>query len=445
MKIRWICAFLAVLFVLACGCAKSGSGAENGTESEKKSETLWDKSVKAETRSLPEAAFAKGAEQCRAMAPDGVTFLMGACANPYLYNIETKESTYLLPADEETEEALRLGCTMPFAKGMEILAGGKRISSPEELEDLHGKTLVEAYLFAQDMGSFVSLKGTNTPQFVTDGNYMVLRDSNGLSWLVNCGDGTFRLSGNAAAGTGTYAALIGDQLYIYQRGLGELRVVDQTTGSEKTEDFRKAGKFRDAAGTVTGATCLSDGSICVVLMSTEMDMENGTDCAVVVRSPSGADSVYPLGKVAFNCTPDTILDAGGCLVALAMSNSYGQIYKIDRGTGAISLLFASEEERITEVPLEECSFTGGKVDRAEGIDALYCLEALSDGETILCQNMTGQIFLYRPSQSASQYLLSKNAVSPLLTVPYYCSNRYDTFFAPGVTDFDSYLKLKVKD
>ncbi|MBO4229711.1 MAG: hypothetical protein J5938_05125 [Clostridia bacterium] len=445
MKFRLISAFLAVLLVLACGCAKSGSGAADGTESAKKSETLWDKSVSVETRSLPEAAFQKGAKQCRAMAPDGVTFLMGGCANPYLYNIETKRSAYLLPADEETEETLRLGCTMPLAQGREILAAGKRISSQEELADISGKTLVEAYLFAQDMGSFVSLKGTNTPQFVTDGNYMVLRDNNGLSWLVDCDEGTFRLSGNMVADNGTFAALIGDRLYVYRRGFGEVLVRDVKTGKEKTEDFSKAGKFRDSTGTVIGTACLSDGSICVVLRSTDLDIENGSDCAVVVRSPSGSDSVYPLGKVAFNFTPDTILDAGGCLVALAISNPNGQIYKIDRSSGAICLLFASEEDRVREVPLEECSFTGGRADRPEGIDSLYCLETLSDGETILCQNTTGQLFLYRPSQSASQYLLPKDAASPLLLLPYYSSNHYDTFFAPGVTDFSSYLKLKVKN
>ena len=86
MRLRLISVIMAVLFVLA-GCTKSGNGTADDANGGEASETLWDKKVKVETCSLPQDAFSKGGKRCHGMAPDGVTFLMVGCANPYLYNI----------------------------------------------------------------------------------------------------------------------------------------------------------------------------------------------------------------------------------------------------------------------------------------------------------------------------------------------------------------------
>ena len=169
MKKFWAGVLLAILLVNLTGCASVRSVFK------KEAPTIWGKNYTYNTITIPSEAFLNSESRCRGLAPDGKRFLITDHTAPYLWDMETKEIIYLTPAGAEEEELMQLF-------GQNVVSG-----NPQDLSNLHGKDLTEAY-FSTKAGFPMGPTAT-TAYACYDNNDMMVTDSNGVIWLLDADTG----------------------------------------------------------------------------------------------------------------------------------------------------------------------------------------------------------------------------------------------------------------
>lgn len=427
---------IAVLTVNGCGLFPEQGPYVPG-EQVQPGKTLWNKSVTMEKLPVPQEAFAAGgAEVCRGMAPDGVTFLMTNNTVPYLYNTETHTKMPLVPDGTAAVEAAR-----------EIIArsGGSNQTTEEYAkardyaDSLEGEALTEALCGLYTKNGSVSGPNTAFPPLQTTENYMAAYTFGNFPLLIDCNTGRYRIFTD-----GMPVAVQEGKALLHIGGIGA-RIVDLAAGQEKAEDFTAVKGYEDAS--VTGVGFLPDGSVCAVLRYGNVDVKKKiSNTVVVVRDTDGKDTCYPLGTTVALREPN-FLTAVGADTIIASSPQYSQVqnpYMIDRKTGTVSIL-GVRDLKVEAVPLQAVSSGDTPPDLSKAGASMVVLDAMSDGETALLWGMEtpGELLLYRPSAGETQGLVPDDVNSfPAPVV--YNSNHYDRFWMNSWNSTRDYTQLTVK-
>ena len=393
------------------------------------SEHLWTSSASIEKLTIPVAAYSGGAQVCRGMAPDGITFLMTDNVVPYLWNQETGQSMDLKPADTVTEELLHHYLTVPAN-----VASDKASELQASFDALSGRELLEAYL-SQRSGFPM---GPRAVYGILDieGNYLAASDAaSGMIWLINCDTGELSASDKQHL----TAVKNGQAIYTSAPPEANVFIKDLMTGSVLRQvNCSLTGGFASGASVKT-ADMLSDGSLCVVLRDAKIDPKQGEDCVLAVNPSESDEEVYPLGKIRFGQEPDVLLTCGDQYLICFSRNyiMYNAPYLIDRITGKVSLLIFPIDGQVTAVPLENCLDENGcPVSPTDEIFPFF-LDKMADGKTLLVyQPVSGCLYLYRPETEETHALTSDQdgMGAPII----FCSNHNGKFF----TDREGLCELR---
>ena len=390
---------------------------------------------------LPAEAFQSGgANSCRGMAPDGVTFLMTDGTAPYLYNIETASKMDLVPADAAAEEQVRDQLLRLAQNGADAAAAAK---AAEEIEAISREELTEA------LCSFSIEDGTPKGPiaygfgFYTEENYLLAYCNNAgpLPLLVDCNTGEYRVI--LEYGTLT-SVQNGRALFTPLPPGAAVTIMDLETGTVVTEDFTEAGGFEDGAAMKT-ASFLPDGSICAVLRDINMDLKNGEDCAAVVRTADGKDEVYPLGKIMFGKEPDLIIAAEPDHIILQCRTMVRNRcpYMVDRHTAEVSVL-SVRDMQVTATPLSQLLQENGAVPDDAQQGSFIPLDVFFDEQTVLLWGTgQGEMLLYRPSSGETKGAAPDEYNSYPAPVTF-TGNHSDRFWMNGLNGFTDYTQLVVK-
>ena len=400
-------------------------------------ESVWDKKISGEKLDIPEKAFSGGAERCSAIAPDGVTLLMSGGAAPYLYNLETKKRTSLVPADEATEEYLRemiLARNAIAVKATEEQTAAMR----ERLAKMKGAELTAELCTVT--GRMSPLR-QYTGSFYTRENYLFFVDAGYTAlMLIDCETGRFY---SAFERSMTPCGFQDGKLLYFLNPSPVLKLLDLKSGETEEIAIEAPSLFPDGAR-LRAAAFLPDGSLCAVLADMKLDMENGENCALAVRSSDGKTESWLLGKVRYSWEPDTILASGtDCIIAYsrqAVRNSAP--YLVRRTAGEVLRLISTEEGLVQLLSTEE--YIARYPDKGGAEIGIIPLDSLADNETLLLQNMAavGILLLFRPSDGQSRMLVPGLEGFPV--VMYYSSNHYDRFMDAGYLMEKAYYQLNFR-
>ena len=289
---------LALCAALLAGCGgSSGSGGifdldrqdEGGIFdlSGQNAPTLWSKSFGLEAVHLPEAAFEEADARLCGLSADGSKALISCCSESYLYDLASGEKTWLIPGDEQTEEALRLNAVGLFRD----LPQEEAAQRTEALQTMKGRELAKLGLSSRGAGRS-TLWARDLPG--SGGAWMLaVNNGNGFSLMLDTASGKFysRLEGE-------YVDARGDQLLaLGRRPLGELTLVDRSTGKETP-----IPALREDFGVISAAF-LPDGGVAALLRDLNMDTDHGQECLVALRDARGKEESYTLGKIRYGMEP----------------------------------------------------------------------------------------------------------------------------------------------
>ena len=400
-------------------------------------ESLWDKKISGEQVSIPEKAFSGGAERCSAIAPDGVTLLMSGGAAPYLYNLETKKTTPLVPADEETEEFLRESILMRNA--LAVKATQEQISAMRErLAKMKGGELTAE--LCSDTGRIAPLRRV-TNSFYTRENYLVFAD-NVLTamMLIDCSTGRYYCSRENSV---TPCGIRDGKLLYYNNMVPVLKLLDIENGKTEEIQLGVSSLFPDGAR-LRAAAFLPDGSLCAVLADMKPDQEAGENCALVVISPDGKTENWPLGKIRYSWEPDTILAAGtDCIIVYSrLATRVSAPYLVRRTAGEVLRLISAEDGLVQLLSAEE--YTARYPDKGGDGIGIIPLDSMADNETVLLQNQAavGVLLLFRPSDGQSRRLIPE--LDSFRLILYFDGNHYDRFMDAGYPKEKAYYQLNFR-
>ena len=394
--------------------------------------TLWDRNVTVEAVQLPASAFIEPDARLSGLSADGKKALISFCSESYLYDLETGEKTYLVPGDEQTEEALRLLLTASFRN----LPAEEAAKRAEDVEKLKGRELAKQGLSVGVPGR-IGVRAMDLPG--SDGSWMLVNDpGSGMMMLLDTRSGEFysRVEGG-------YLDARGDQLMaVGPRPESKLLLVDRNTGKETP-----AFAMQKGYGVVTAAF-LPDGGAAAVLRELKMDVEHGEDCLVLLRGADGMTQSIELGKIRFGMEPDEIMCLGEDRLLLR-SRQYESLAScmVDRRSGEVSLL-TLQKGSVTPIP---ASFddTGRPEPLPDGMDRLFLIAALRDGKTVLLQGKDSICYLYRPETGETRMLLLGLGWNrlPLIVLSNYTYNGFDQLWmnaAPRNEDWSNlYFQLHV--
>ena len=263
---------------------------------------------------------------------------MSGGAAPYLYNLETKKTTPLVPADEETEEFLRDSILMRNA--LAVKATQEQISAMRErLAKMKGRELTAE--LCSDTGRIAPLRRV-TNSFYTRENYLVFAD-NVLTamMLIDCSTGRYYCSRENSV---TPCGIRDGKLLYYNNMVPVLKLLDIENGKTEEIQLGVSSLFPDGAR-LRAAAFLPDGSLCAVLADMKLDQEAGENCALVVSSPDGKTENWPLGKIRYSWEPDTILAAGtDCIIVYSrLATRVSAPYLVRRTAGEVLRLISAED------------------------------------------------------------------------------------------------------
>ena len=400
-------------------------------------ESVWDKKISGEKLDIPEKAFSGGAERCSAIAPDGVTLLMSGGAAPYLYNLETKKRTSLVPADEATEEYLREMLLMRSAAAVKATEE-QTAAMRERLAKMNGAELTAE--LCMNTGRMAPLRPV-TAGFYTRENYLLFVDNGYTAMLlIDCETGRFY---RAFERSMTPCGLQNGKLLYFLNPSPVLQLLDLKSGETEEIEISEPSLFPDGAR-LRAAAFLPDGSLCAVLADVKRDMENGENGALVVRSSDGKTESWLLGKVRYSWEPDTILAAGtDCIIAYSRQAArISAPYLVRRTAGEVLRLISAEDGLVQLLSVEE--YAARYPDKGGAEIGMIPLDSLADNETLLLQNSAavGTLLLFRPSDGQSRPLIPGLDGFPL--VIHFSGNHYDRFMDAGYISEKVYYQLSFR-
>ncbi len=394
--------------------------------------TLWGKTVTYSKVQIPEEAFVDPESICRTMAPDG-QFLITDHTAPYLWDPETKEKTYLTPAGAEEEELLRKYGVAADATEAEIA----------KLDELHGKDLLEYYLSQRN--GFPQGPPGIAVSYYAEGNCFWVGDPMGGSWMID-------------ADTGKMYGGVGKQ-YVSEKEdawmvLGmmprmEVTLIDKKTGQETRKSYAAQAGFEKEGCSITAASFLPDGSICVVLRDIMFDKETGEVCKMVIERPDGSIECYDLGRISFGREPDMILCADAEHILLYASRYAFAVapYMIDTKTGDVNVLYMSGGTMTTD-PAKDHLDKNGMMPKDErlGEEQFLFVERLSDGQTLLIQFNGGFPALFRPDTLEISFIYPDGNTDTIPVFFSFSGNHYDRLVGHGPDpDLKSYWQFNVSE
>jgi hypothetical protein len=397
-------------------------------------ESLWDKKISGEQVSIPEKAFSGGAERCSAIAPDGETLLMSGTVAPYLYNMQTKKTTRLVPADAATEEYLREMILTRY--GVSIKATTEQMAAMQErLARMSGAELTAE--LCMNTGRIAPLR-QYTGSFYTRENYLFFVDAGYTAlMLIDCSSGRYYSVFERSI---TPLGVRDGKLLYFLNPSPVLKLLDLESGNVEEIEMKDPSLFPDGAR-LRAASFLPDGSLCAVLADMKLDPEGGENCALVIRSSDGKTESWPLGRMRYAWEPDTILAAGTDCI-LAFSRQAARVsapYLIRRTAGEVLRPISGEDGLVQLLSAEE--YAARYPEKGDAAVGLIPLDSLSDDETLLLQNSAavGILLLFHPSDGQSQRLIPELDGFPM--VIYFSGNHYDRFMDGGYPTEKAYYQL----
>ena len=389
-------------------------------------DSIWNRKVAMRKVPIPASAFAQGGEMYGGMTGDGRKLLIVNGVAPHLWDSATGIRTWLYPADAAAEEAMRLRCapelTLRKATPEQIEQAYERYGGRDGFAALSGRKLLEVYLTALGNGRLIGPR-TDQTLISMDDRYMLLFDQSGCYWLTDTQTGAMYFCDGMPGG------VLNGEVLLYQLASSQVRIWNVETGKTRTIDFANACRMSSGSDAfLRAAAFLADGSVCAVLRDSALSMENGQECVLAIRTPSGTTETYPLGTLRLSTEPDVALSVDEKAVVLfsrSMSN-YSNPYLIDRQTGAVSVL-ASTLGALEQVPLEACAFPGGRItlpDRFSQAVSAVPFDRIDD--TLLIYNpMDSRFMLLRPDTGKSRYLFDDpELIFPLAYVAF-ATNHHD--------------------
>jgi hypothetical protein len=431
---------LALCAALLAGCGGSSGGSGGGSAGEagglfaENAPTLWNKGVSIEAVHLPESAFEEDGARLCGLSADGSKALISCCSESYLYDLASGEKTWLIPGDEQTEEALRLNAVGLF-RDLPQEEAAKRM---EAVQSMKGRELAKLGLSSRGAGRS-TLWARDLPG--SDGAWMLaVNNGNGFSLMLDTESGKFysRLEGE-------YVDARGDQLLaLGPRPLGELTLVDRNTGKETP-----VPTLREDFGVISAAF-LPDGGVAALLRDLDMDMDHGQECLVALRDARGKEESYALGKIRYGMEPGFLFCLNeDTLVLRSAQAGVPCDCVLRRSSGELGRLALKKGEVVTVPPAFDDS--GRPEALPDGMERAYLAAPLRDGQTLLVQGQDSLGYLYRPASGETQMVMLGvgRDLLPLIVLSNFTYNGYDRLWmstAPRGEDWhDLYFQFTVKD
>lgn len=407
---------------------------------------FWTKEVTYRQTPVPQAAYAKGAERCSGMGPDGHTFLMTHGTAPYLYSDREGKDAYLplRPANDTTKDQLweLVMISLTFQAKTEderdALVERYHVFDQAAVSD---EELVQNYLLLMNRGTMIGPQAKSVGE-----SFLFAADASGLPWIIDCETGKFTMMDTMPAGERN-----GRILYVASPLACEAKLLDWKTGEETAIAFPFAKSFTENP-IMTAAGFLPDGGFCAILsesLFSTSEEKTGTALVLALRDTAGHEETYDLGKINAQgfSSYDRILTAGNdCILVYSSQLSAGLVpYLIDRRDGSVSQLAVSGDGTIRKVPLTDCLDADGVAAVPEGYKPLLPLDVFNDGVTLLFYDASAlTLSMYRPETGETRPLLSDRITCP---IPFtFCSDHNGRIWATstsssGVFSFDTYYQL----
>ena len=427
---KLLAATLAAIFVLAllAGCGKRSDNAEN----EKKTESLWGKSITYVKVELPDKALETESSVARAISPDGSRLFISAAYGPapYLWDIDDEKKIPVTIGNDITADAFRFmfwNAAMVNLKDSDTM--DKFREENADVDTLRGDKLLER-IYSTGNGPLLIAAGYTAP--VKDNVMIVTDQGRTASFALDVATGTLY-----AAPEGSLMGVVDGTMY----SLSKPNVIkyEMTTGKglEKT-DF----SFAMNNGVISNAFVLSDGTLCAVVYGVSGDIKTGVDCSFGVIRPDGSQETYSLGKRVMSQLPAILYAADSKYFVLQNSVSNDIATFVDTVTGEISLLIP-DGSSVEKVSLDSRLNEDGAVDTVpDDYKYFRFFTGMADGETIFCSDADSAPSLFRPSTGEVKRLLY-GVVMPVFNS--YSGNGYDRWLFFDPIDYKNvWVRFEVK-
>ena len=414
---KLLAATLAAVFVLAllAGCGKRSDNAEN----EKKTESLWGKSITYVKVELPDKALETESSVARAISPDGKRLFVSApyAGAPYLWDIDEEKKIPVTIGNDLTADAFRFLFWNTARTNIKDADSFEKFQEEfADVDTMRGDKLLER-IYSTGNGPFLTAAGFTVP--VKDNVMIVTDQGRSIAFALDVATGALY-----AAPEGYLMGVADGTMY----SLAKPNVIkyEMTTGKEieKLDFF-----FAMNNGVISNAFVLADGTLCAVVYGVSEDLKTGVDCALGVIRPDGSRETYALGKRSMSQLPALLFAADSRYFVLQNSVSNDIATFVDTETGEVSLLLpkgSSVEKAALDSRLNE----DGAVNTIPD-DSKYFryFTGMADGETIFCSDADFAPSLFRPSTGEVKRLLY-GVVMPVFNS--YSGNGYDRwlFFDP---------------
>ena len=414
---KLLAATLAAIFVLAllAGCGKRSENTEN----EKKTESLWGKSITYVKVELPDKALETESSVARAISPDGSRLFISAAYGPapYLWDIDEEKKIPVTIGNDITADAFRFmfwSAAMVNIKDSDTM--DKFREENADVDALKGDKLLER-IYSTGNGPFLTAAGYTVP--VKDNVMIVTDQGRTASFALDVSMGALY-----AAPEGFLIGVTDGTMY----SLSKPYVIkyEMTTGKELERlDF----SFAMNNGVISNAFVFADGTLCAVVYGVGEDMGIGVECVLGVIRPDGSQETYALGKRSMSQLPALLYAADSKYFVLQNSVSNDIATFVDTATGEVSLLVPNGSS-VEKAALDSRLNEDGAVDTIPDDHKYFrYFTGMADGETIFCSDSDFAPSLFRPSTGEVKRLLY-GVVMPVFNS--YSGNGYDRwlFFDP---------------
>ena len=414
---KLLAATLAAVFVLAllAGCGKR----RENTENEKKTESLWGKSITYVKVELPDKALETESSVARAISPDGKRLFVSApyAGAPYLWDIDEEKKIPVTIGNDLTADAFRFLFWNTARTNIKDADSFEKFQEEfADVDTLRGDKLLER-IYSTGNGPFLTAAGFTVP--VKDNVMIVTDQGRSIAFALDVATGALY-----AAPEGYLMGVADGTMY----SLAKPNVIkyEMTTGKEieKLDFF-----FAMNNGVISNAFVLADGTLCAVVYGVSEDLKTGVDCALGVIRPDGSRETYALGKRSMSQLPALLFAADSRYFVLQNSVSNDIATFVDTETGEVSLLLPNGSS-VEKAALDSRLNEDGAVNTIPD-DSKYFryFTGMADGETIFCSDADFAPSLFKPSTGEVKRLLY-GVVMPVFNS--YSGNGYDRwlFFDP---------------
>ena len=372
--------------------------------------SYWGQRLTADQTEVPMEARGDSESALWGITTQGNFFIQNhAKVESYIWNEEKHRRIELTPANIEAEDLMQHYLEAYAATHKDAVSS-----------DWHGQELLEKYLSAD--GAMRMMPRSIGMTF--GGDYIAAQDRVGKIWLIDAETGKMYGSRerwyrsayeNTLLATG---ASTSSQVFL----------LDKEMNSLTFKSYARTEGFEGSECSITAASFLPDGSICVVLRDMQMDMEKGEICKLLIDRPDGTQELYDLGRISFQREPDQIYSVDSQRIVLMSSTMgrNGKLYYVDCETGEVSFM-SHVNDQITLEPYTKYLNSQGMVEfpQDDSRNYLMVLEAMGDGQTILLQDEDGRFLLFKPDTKECQFLLNGGGFLYSSIALYFMGNGYD--------------------